>query len=245
MRKAELESTFSIVVDQMEYNSVVSAIRDRWRKLIKNQSVSFNDKKIYVHLNGVKKSVDKLKCREIYRFLISKIKKQPTAVKQWAEVYDISEHEWETIFSLPFKICIETDLQTFQYKIINRFFPCNYTLSIWYSEISNMCQYCCKEVYTLVHYFVYCADVVIFWRQFGKMWKRIFEFWFPLREVDIIFGVWSEIGDGNIDTLNYCILFAKFYIYQTKRNGDKIFFLKFLHMLKNRKFPHSAEYVQG
>ena len=80
MRKTELERTFSIVVDQMEYNSVVSAIPDRWRKLIKNQSVSFNDKEIYVHLNGVKKSVDKLKCREIYRFLISKIKKQPTAV---------------------------------------------------------------------------------------------------------------------------------------------------------------------
>ena len=77
-----------IVVDQMEYNSVVSVISDRWRKMIKNQSVSFNDKEIYVHLNGVKKSVDKLKCREIYRFLISKIKKQPTA-----EVYDISGHE--------------------------------------------------------------------------------------------------------------------------------------------------------
>ena len=54
MRKAELESTFSIVVDQMEYNSVVSAIPGRWRKLIKNQSVSFNDKEIYVHLNGEK-----------------------------------------------------------------------------------------------------------------------------------------------------------------------------------------------
>ena len=121
--------------------------------------------------------------------MISKIKKQPTAVKKWVEVYDISEHEWETIFSLPFKICVETDLQTFQYKIINRFFPRNYTLSIWYSEISNMCQSCCKEVDTLVHYFVYCADVVIFWKQFEKMWKRIFEFWFPLREVDIIFGV--------------------------------------------------------
>ena len=61
MRKAELESTFSIVVDQMEYNSVVLAIPDRWRKMIKNQSVPYNDKEIHVHLNGVKKSVDKLK----------------------------------------------------------------------------------------------------------------------------------------------------------------------------------------
>ena len=66
----------------MEYNGVVSAIPDRWRKMIKNQSVSFNDKEIYVHLNGVKKSVDKLKCAEIYRFVISKIKKQPASVKK-------------------------------------------------------------------------------------------------------------------------------------------------------------------
>ena len=144
--------------------------------MIKNPSVSFNDKEIYVHLNGVKKSVDKLKCREIYRFLISKIKKQPTAVKKWADVYDISEHEWETIFSLPYKICIETDLQTFQYKIINRFFPCNYTLSIWYSEISNMCQYCCKDVDTLVHYFVYCADVVISGNSLRKCGKGSLNF---------------------------------------------------------------------
>ena len=44
----------------------------------------------------------------------------------------------------------------------------------------------------------------------------------------------NEISDGNINTLNNCILFVKFYIYQTKRNGNEIFFLKFLYMLKNR-----------
>ena len=62
-----------------------------------------------------------------------------------------------------------------------------------------MCQYRCKEVDTLVHYFVYCGDVVIFRKQFEKMWKRIFEFWLPLREVDFIFGVQNEIIDANID----------------------------------------------
>ena len=82
MRKTALESTFGIVVDQMEYNSIVSAVPDIWHKMIKNQSVSFNDMDIYVHLNGVEKSVDKLTCREIYRFLSNKIKKQPTAVKK-------------------------------------------------------------------------------------------------------------------------------------------------------------------
>ena len=61
--KNKIQAPFSIVVDQMEYNSIVSAIPDKWRKMIKNQSVSFNDKEIYDHLNGLKKSVDNLKCR--------------------------------------------------------------------------------------------------------------------------------------------------------------------------------------
>ena len=34
-------------------------IPGRWRKMIKNQSVFFNDKEVDVHLNGVIKSVDK------------------------------------------------------------------------------------------------------------------------------------------------------------------------------------------
>ena len=71
--------------------------------------------------------------------------------------------------------------------IINRFFPCSYTLSIKYSDITNICQYCHQQSDTLVHYFVYCTDVAMFWKQFGKMWKRIVEFWFPLSELDVLF----------------------------------------------------------
>ena len=48
----------------------------------------------------------------------------------------------------------------------------------------------------------------------------------------------NEISDGNINTLNNCILFVKFYIYQTKRN-----FLKFLHMLKNRIEVFKTMYI--
>ena len=126
------------------------------------------------------------------------------------------------------------DLQAFQYKIINRFFPCNYMLSIWYSDITNICQYCHQQSDTLVYYFVYCTDVAMFWKQFGKMWKRIFEFWFPLSELDILFGIQNETCDEIIDTSNYCVLLAKFYIYRTKKSENKVFFFEFVHILKNK-----------
>ena len=252
MTKEDLQNKFNFVVGQMEYNSLVSAIPDGWRQTIKNQSVPLKDNEIYIHLKGVRKNLNEAKCRDFYKSLISRIKKLPTAIQKWKEVYDIKEDEWGNIFRLPYRICSETDLQAFQYKIINRFFPCNYTLSIWYSDITNICQYCHQQSDTLVHYFVYCTDVAIFWKQFGKMWKRIFEFWFPLSELDILFGLQNETCDEIIDTLNYwiitiiiitiiiiitlnyCVLFAKFYIYGTKKSESKVFFFEFVHILKNK-----------
>ena len=185
-------------------------------------------------MKGERKNINEAKCRDFYKSLISRIKKLPTTIQKWKEVYDIKEDEWGNIFRLPYRICSETDLQAFQCKIINRFFPCNYTLSIWYSDITNICQYCHQQSDTLVHYFVYCTDVAMFWKQFGKMWKRIFEFWFPLSELDILFGFQNETCDEIIDTLNYCVLFAKFYIYRTKKSESKVFFFEFVHILKNK-----------
>ena len=36
-----------------------------------------------------------------------------------------------------------------------------------------MCQCCHKEVDTLAHYFVYGADVVIFWKQFAVYYQTL------------------------------------------------------------------------
>ena len=57
----------------------------------------------------------------------------------------------------------------------------------------------------------------MFRKQFGKMWQRIFEFWFLLSELDILFGIQNETCDEILDTLNYCVLFTKFYNYRSKK----------------------------
>ena len=75
---------------------------------------------------------------------------------------------------------------------------------------------------------------------FGKKWKRIFEFWFPLSKLDILFGIQNETFDEIIDTLNYCVLFAKFYIYRTKNSENKVLFFEFVHLKKqNRGFENN------
>ena len=67
-----------------------------------------------------------------------------------------------------------------------------------------------------------------------KWWKRIHGFIFPVCVEDIIFGIYNPQQDQAINTLNYCILYGKYYIYCTKSNGDKIFLFNFLHLLKNK-----------
>ena len=137
---------------------------------------SLKDNEIYIRLKGIRKNINEAKCRDFYKSLISRIKKLPTAIQKWTEVYDIKEDEWGNIFRLPYGICSETDLQAFQYKIINRFFLCNYTLSIWYSDITNICQYCHQQSDALVHNFEYCTDVAMFRKQLWKCGKEYLNF---------------------------------------------------------------------
>ena len=52
------------MIDQMEYSSLVSAIPDRWRQMIKNQSIPLKDNEIYIHLKGVRKNINEAKYRD-------------------------------------------------------------------------------------------------------------------------------------------------------------------------------------
>ena len=72
MSKEDLQNKFNFVVDQMEYNSLVSAIPDGWRQMIKNQYIPLKDNEILVitrALHGTKTFVKIIKkfCTEHIR----------------------------------------------------------------------------------------------------------------------------------------------------------------------------------
>ena len=220
----------------MEYNSLIHAIPKAWKKLIKENNVLVYDTgqpKIRLGDRNIK--IADIQCKDIYPFLINEISEQPTAVAKWQEKFtSISVDLWQDVFNSAFEICDETLLQTFQYKILHRFFPCNYMLSKWYSDKLEICDYCMLTSDTLEHYFFYCKEVYVFWAALYKWWRRIYGFVFPVSVEDIIFGIYNPNNDHNINTLNYCILYGKYYIYCTKINCDKIFLFKFLQLLKNK-----------
>ena len=189
-----------------------------------------------VNIEGKYIDIDNIKCKQTYRAFISLLKQDPTAVHKWRETYDIDQDTWKYYFMLPFNVCIDTELQSLQYKIIHRFFPCNYTLSIWFDDIQSLCQLngCTGKVDTLQHYFFYCTSVAEFWNAFMRFWRIQVGFSFALNELDVIFGVLNPFNYNQIDVLNYCIFYAKLYIYKCKSDVKNICLFEFLILLKNR-----------
>ena len=230
--KLDIESTFDIKINIMHYNSLIHAIPQALKQKCTNQAANELDHKI--KLGKLIVNLPNLRCKDVYKYLVSKVCSPPTCINKWAEIYNTADNIWEGVFELPYKVCTETQLQSFQFKIIHRFFPCNYSLALWYEDVSNICQYCTKDVDTLEHYFMQCPDVKIFWSRLMQLWENTYGFSFALSKLDILFGIINENDDVVIDALNYCILVGKWYIYFVKYSSKKISFLHYLHLLKTK-----------
>ena len=117
-------------------------------------------------------------------------------------------------FTLAHKVG-DVKLQTFQYKILNRIFPCNYMLYKWNIMESNKCA--CGEVDTIEHYFFYCSESQTIWKFITQWMNEIFNVNIPLKIVNVILGIpYIKTHDDVLNILNYLILHGKWYIYWCK-----------------------------
>ena len=130
---------------------------------------------------------------------------------------------------LPYLTASETSLQSLQYQIINRYFPSNATINIWYNDNSANCNYCNKED-TIEHVTIYRC----YGRRFVIWWNIISECKIKFGALDVIFGIMNENNDDLIYVLNYCILFCKHFIYKCKSQVIPCNLDSFISKLKKR-----------
>ena len=125
----------------------------------------------------------------------------------------------------------ETALQSFQYKVINRYLPCKYNLKIWNKKDNDLCD-TCLEVDTIEHYLCECNEVKHFWNNVIEWWNNIYETNMNISTLDTIFGIVNAENDIALYVLNVCILYAKYYIYICKLDSKQITFRVFKQCLK-------------
>ena len=237
MTLEHLQDSYKVSCDQMFYNGLRSAIPWQWVDIIKSgdslSSAPIDQHNLMVKLNNKNVDLMKATCRYFYWLEVTKLTQRPTCYYKWESEYYYASFDWDEINVIPYNCTSETYLQSLQYKIIHRYFPCKHNLHIWNIEECDTCNYC-KQVDTLSHYFAECVTVCTFWKYLKTWFSHAFEFCINFTPLDILLGIPNYSNSTEIDILNFVILYAKFYIYSCKRNAIPVDLYSFQVKLKTR-----------
>ncbi len=219
----ELQDKFNIAIKTMEYNSLISSIPKIWKRRLNecnmNEIVRVNPLK--VKLYNIYKNVSDVKCKDYYRHLIRRKKIPATAVAKWETMYDNVEFDWSDIYCCAFENTRETHLQSFQYKTLNRYIPCNVNLYRWKKSEMDLCSYC-GLTDTIEHFLYKCNVTKSLWECFFDWLQSVLNIYVQCSILDIIFGITNPDKDCIIRILNFCIIFVKYFIYKSKINTKEL-----------------------
>ena len=238
--------------------ALIDAIPAPWRQSLKmngyvNKRPFVLHDQIQLVLNDQDVLIDKALSKSIYRELISGLVTLPTAQLRYNESFDNVCLEWKEIYSLPFKVTLDTKSREFQYKVLNRYLVTNTFLKKIGKIDSSACSFCGVNDEFLEHLFVTCLFLATLWEELVMWCNNINIKVESLSAVDIIFGDWQRKEDFLL--LNHIILIAKQYTYYCRINNSKSLFnvllvrIKSVYLLecqiptwKNKRQAHSLKW---
>ena len=132
---------------------------------------------------------------------------------------------------MAFNVTRDTKVQSLQYRIIHRTYPCNYWLSKWNHDISNKCSFC-EDIEYLEHHFLECSTLSAFWNGIKNWWHVNLGCTFNLNAKDVIFGICNAYDNAIFEYINYFILMAKYYIMKCRKRELQIEVQDFIHYMK-------------
>ena len=226
-------------LDKMKYNSLVSSIPKKWKKLMETKlkevdrgKIVKNNTPIIQIGNNIKNIVD-VTSKEIYQIAINKKIQEPTSLDTWLDRFPfLINLEWNKIFKLPFVTTCEPYLQSFQYKILNRILNCRDKLYTWDILKDSKCIYCDKTD-TLEHHLFECEETRLFWNRLQKWMNDNLEVSISLTICEVLFGI-PIPNNPDIEVINYITLIGKWYINRNRSNEEALYMLEFLEILKDK-----------
>ena len=212
----ELETEYNCIISDLDYNSIIAAIPNTWKKAIRNLTSENKTREIQgsYDINHLKINLSKLTNKIVYESLTFK-NCIPTAVNKWIEYYPFLETiDWDAIYELPSKITKDLKLQNLQYSIVHRYAVCNYNLKLWQIKDSFDCQYC-LHIDTIEHAFFYCSYVKVLWNILQKLNSDVLKVKFDLTVLEVLLGIPCEKFSPT-HILNLLILASKQFIFKTR-----------------------------
>ena len=149
----QINRSYGLNINIMQYNSLISAVPKSWLKVIQeNDPFIHSPIPFSLKIQNKKKEVKHLRCKDFYMEFVSKKLEAPKSTQKWEEYYYYIDFDWKYLFQLPYIVARETNLQSLQYQVLNRYIPCKNFLNMWGKEESNKCS-TCDKIEDLEHYF--------------------------------------------------------------------------------------------
>jgi hypothetical protein len=239
LTERNINTRFNILLKNLEYNSLISAIPHNWKKTIKNEYKKLPtivpNQNCTLTLNKMTKELTEITTKEIYSTLLEKISKRPTSEQKWLDTELLDVNDWTHIYQSAFKLTTDTKLQTFQFKITHRILACKTNLFTWKIEANAICNFCGIENDTIEHHLVMCKDTLEFWSHVRNWWKAITDTNLVVGIYDLILGLPNDEKNSIINQFNFVLLYTRYYIYANKQAGKaKLHLYELLIKLKTR-----------
>ena len=139
------------------------------------------------------------------------------SVNQWSKDLQIKlDVRTDKLFSIPFDINNDSNLQWFQFRINHRILGTNVLLEKMKIKDNKLCSYCNKDPETLLHLFLKCPQIIDFWKKLEQFIdSNCQDISFTISARNVIFG-----DTKANDALNTILILAKSYIFRNKEKGQ-------------------------
>ena len=168
-----LEEQYSVRIDILSYNSLVSAIPSSWKNEIKKITIEYNaisfNELPHFDSNGKAIPITLMNNKSVYWKLVKNITQKTISLSAWDQIFNEEDNNWQCIFKVPYEVTFETQIQSFYYKTILRIFPCNWYISKFDPSVTQHCQFCQGNIDDIPHYFYDCDLCLNLWSEI-KQW---------------------------------------------------------------------------
>ena len=219
----EISREFGLEVKMMEYNSLVSAIPQNWKKCVKSMTIPkeaiSNKEQLFLICNKRTLALGITTNKDIYWELVTRKQEIPIVAHKWCTEFDIPEEEWLCVFKT-YANLKDTKLKAFQFKILYNLIPCNlYLKRIGRSEVDTCSN--CNEMDDIRHYLIECPHTQPIWIQVLRWWRNLTTQRLTISDRDIILGLEPRSFKVEKEKQLECILqTVKWTIHANKQLGQ-------------------------
>ncbi len=137
---------------------LTNSIATDWIKQIKNSSITVSkEHNNLIIINNRLVDLEKCKCSKFYCHILNLNIKTPRTVYHWQKIFqplqNVDSDFWKSIYKMPFKTARDTQIQSFQFRIIHRSIACNEWLNNLTIKSTNKCNLC-EHRDSIIHFFL-------------------------------------------------------------------------------------------